>query len=332
MISSTNFQHSNNSAFSSIHGSKLQEKDPNVFMSSSSTRLEVPPLLNLPAHAGPYMPTTVQIPVSLNISLAPNMSLNPFVTSLTLDQQILNGIALGSLMASSQLAANFRATGSAASIDNLHQSSMQTMSQSTNMDHGQDSEDFDQLLETLGNQRLGVKMKPNARNRIKELMLVLLKLENTRVLRFDRSSKDTENCILGFREMLVHDLSTFNQEIRKMVCDDVRKCWLVNGKKCIKEPTGPVYELFRQIGVRPMKGTRGPRGGDPGKRDFMYSYRYLHHLDWMIGLTVWLQHRYVYDRDLMLKNRNRLQQGFIGRSQAGPCNEKASIHSIVNSD
>ena len=28
------------------------------------------------------------------------------------------------------------------------------------------------------------------------------------------------------------------------------RCWLVNGKKEIKEPTGPVYELLRQIGIK----------------------------------------------------------------------------------
>jgi hypothetical protein len=28
------------------------------------------------------------------------------------------------------------------------------------------------------------------------------------------------------------------------------RCWLVNGKKDIKEPTGPVYELLRQIGIK----------------------------------------------------------------------------------
>ena len=253
-LNATSFQHSDNSAFSSIHAAKQIEKDSIAMQPSKSTRFDFSPLLNFPFQAGTRLPTTTtfQIPVALNISLAPNMGLNPFLTSLTVDQQVLNGLALGSILGNPQLTAHFRPAGVATS-EKLEQSLVQTASESAASEApGHEAEDFDHLLETLGNQRLGVKMKPNARNRIKELMLVLLKLESTRVLRFDRSSRDTENCILGFREMLVHDLSTFNQEIRKMVCDDVQKCWLVNGKKCIKEPTGPVYELFRQIGVRVM--------------------------------------------------------------------------------
>lgn len=35
------------------------------------------------------------------------------------------------------------------------------------------------------------------------------------------------------------------------------RCWLVNGKKDIKEPTGPVYELLRQIGIKVWRGLGG---------------------------------------------------------------------------
>jgi len=30
----------------------------------------------------------------------------------------------------------------------------------------------------------------------------------------------------------------------------------------------------RQIGIKPVRGMRGPLESDPGKRDFMYYFRY----------------------------------------------------------
>mmetsp|Transcript_12941 Transcript_12941/g.45491 ORF Transcript_12941/g.45491 Transcript_12941/m.45491 type:complete len:297 (-) Transcript_12941:141-1031(-) len=155
--------------------------------------------------------------------------------------------------------------------------------------------DANLALERLVQEKLGIEMKQNARNRIMDLMKLLHVLEQHGIVRLIRSVDD-EQSILGFSEMQVKDLNEFNQAIRNMVAYDENRCWLVNGRKDIKEPTGPVYELLRQIGVKPMKGTRGPRNGDPGKRDFMYSYRY------------------IYDKDSMKKNCNRLRKGYIGRA------------------
>ncbi|EKX50494.1 hypothetical protein GUITHDRAFT_103725 [Guillardia theta CCMP2712] len=154
----------------------------------------------------------------------------------------------------------------------------------------------DIALEGLAKETLGIHVKPNARNRMKDLMHLLIQLESKNVLKLVKSKDDGGNCILGFSEIQVHELQVFNMEIRRMVLEDENRCWLVNGKTNIKEPTGPVYEILRQIGIKPMRGMRGPRKTDPGKRDFMYSYRY------------------IFDVELMMKNRNRLQSGYIGRS------------------
>eukprot|EP00960_Hanusia_phi_P066716 766457-Hanusia_phi.AAC.9 len=133
--------------------------------------------------------------------------------------------------------------------------------------------DAENAVKRLDKAVLSSEMKANAKNRMKDLLLLLLRLADDNVLTLVKSKNEAENSILGFAEIHVHELPTFNTEIRLMVQQDKKHCWLVNGKVDIKEPTGPVYEILRQIGIRPMRGMRGPRFSDPGKRDFMYSYR-----------------------------------------------------------
>ena len=109
--------------------------------------------------------------------------------------------------------------------------------------------DANLAMERLVQEKLGIEMKQNARNRIMDLMKLLHVLEQHGIVRLIRSVDD-EQSILGFSEMQVKDLNEFNQAIRNMVAYDENRCWLVNGRKDIKEPTGPVYELLRQIGVK----------------------------------------------------------------------------------
>ncbi|EKX37900.1 hypothetical protein GUITHDRAFT_115874 [Guillardia theta CCMP2712] len=158
-------------------------------------------------------------------------------------------------------------------------------------------QDAQRALERLDSAVSSSEMKANAKKRMKDLLLLLVRLADANVLTLVKSKNDEENSMLGFAEIHVHELPRFNSDIRLMVQEDKQHCWLVNGKVDIKEPTGPVYEILRQIGIRPVRGMRGPRFSDPGKRDFMYSYRY------------------AYDEGLMNRNRGRLQPGFIGKNQ-----------------
>ena len=153
-----------------------------------------------------------------------------------------------------------------------------------------------QNVPSLGCVMTDMDVKPNAQCRMQDLQSLLADLNDKRVITLKVSDQPHGNSLLGFAEINVHALVEFNACVRQMVLQDKMHCWLVNGRKDIKEPTGPVYELLRQLGVKPVRGTRGPLQTDPGKRDFIYYSRY------------------TYEQDLMLRNRNRLQPGFIGRA------------------
>ena len=99
--------------------------------------------------------------------------------------------------------------------------------------------------------------------------------------------KPEYNCVLGFFQLEVKQ-PEFNNEIRELV--KTNKLWHgLSGSRELKKPTWVVYELLRQIGVRPQKHCRGPKEHDPNPKDFMYATRY------------------IFCKDTLLKNRHRLQ-------------------------
>ncbi|NBX18083.1 MAG: hypothetical protein EBR09_12025 [Proteobacteria bacterium] len=85
--------------------------------------------------------------------------------------------------------------------------------------------------------------------------------------------KDSENCILGWSKMLVHEPQKFNLKVRTMILEDVDGSWrTANGSRSrsLTNPTWSVYELFRKIGVKPtLRATAGVEG-DPGNHDMVY--------------------------------------------------------------
>ena len=99
--------------------------------------------------------------------------------------------------------------------------------------------------------------------------------------------KPENNCVLGFRQLEVKQ-PEFNNEIRELV--KTNKLWHgLSGSRELKKPTWVVYELLRQIGVRPQKHCRGPKEHDPDPKDFIYATRY------------------IFCKDTLLKNRHRLE-------------------------
>ena len=99
--------------------------------------------------------------------------------------------------------------------------------------------------------------------------------------------KPENNCVLGFSLLEVKQ-PEFNNEIRELV--KTNKIWHgLSGSRELKKPTWVVYELLRQIGVRPQKHCRGPKEHDPDPKDFMYATRY------------------IFCRRTLLNNRHRLQ-------------------------
>ncbi len=78
----------------------------------------------------------------------------------------------------------------------------------------------------------------------------------------DKPSTQFSNCVLGFHQLEVKQ-PEFNQKIRELV--RTNKLWHgLSGSRELKKPTWVVYELLRQIGVRPQKHCRGPKEHDPG--------------------------------------------------------------------
>mmetsp|Transcript_103117 Transcript_103117/g.166232 ORF Transcript_103117/g.166232 Transcript_103117/m.166232 type:complete len:662 (+) Transcript_103117:196-2181(+) len=156
----------------------------------------------------------------------------------------------------------------------------------------------DLAMEAAGHAFLGIQVKITARKRLRDLHKCLYALNAEGIVDLYRAEEPFSNCILGFAGVQVNNCPLFNMHIREMVLQDKASCWLVNGKKELLKPTGPVYELLRQIGIKPVRGMRGPLESDPGKRDFMYYFRY------------------EFDAELKSRNCHRLQTGYIGKAHA----------------
>jgi len=114
-----------------------------------------------------------------------------------------------------------------------------------------------------------MKIKPSefkftALSRIRDVYELLHALEVSGVVRIDSqktadaASGDADAdrtgvSIFGFSRLVVRDKQRFNDAVAKMVTEDSSRCWKVNGRQCLHQPTGPVYELLRQLGIRPVK-------------------------------------------------------------------------------
>lgn len=135
-------------------------------------------------------------------------------------------------------------------------------------------------------QVLGVTMKNTAVHRLYDLMQ-LIHCADAPVEDRQMDQKPENNCVLGFSQLEVKQ-PAFNNEIRELV--KTNKLWHgLSGSRELKKPTWVVYELLRQIGVRPQKHSRGPKEHDPDPKDFIYATRY------------------IFCKDTLLKNRHRLE-------------------------
>lgn len=80
--------------------------------------------------------------------------------------------------------------------------------------------------------------------------------------------------IFGFNRILVKNVVKFTSEFSKMVNIDINCCWHANGRQTLQQPTSPCYEILRQLGVHPFKGTRRKalQGAGEGStsRDLMF--------------------------------------------------------------
>jgi hypothetical protein len=118
-------------------------------------------------------------------------------------------------------------------------------------------------------------LKPNAVARMRDLRALFTKLERKKVIRITQHEGGTDS-IFGFSRMFVDAVDKFNDEVSRMVLEDVNRCWMTNGRRSLVKPTNTVYELLRQLGVHPVKGTRGKASADMALslRDFMVYKEY----------------------------------------------------------
>jgi hypothetical protein len=86
-----------------------------------------------------------------------------------------------------------------------------------------------------------------------------------------KNQESNDNCVLGFQEIQVEQ-----PEFYWMILKTIEKFPKDNtSNKTNKISSWPVYDLLRQIGVSPVKHTRGPEEHDPGSKVQMYSIRYV---------------------------------------------------------
>jgi len=137
-------------------------------------------------------------------------------------------------------------------------------------------------------------LKPNALSRMRDLGMLFRRLQDKGVLDLRRDGPI--HSVFGFSHFTVHEIADFNAEVTRMVHEDGNHCWKANGRADLRQPTSTVYELLRQLGVHPVKGTRGnaSEGMPSGTRDFMF-YR-----------------EYAFDLERLKRNCPRLRIGAIG--------------------
>lgn len=128
-------------------------------------------------------------------------------------------------------------------------------------------EDFASVLEA----QLNFRPKRSAVLRLHSLLRLVWHSDS--VVFRQRSSMPEGNCVLGF-ESIVVDQPAFYQEVCALVRSTPVWNQQMSASSMCKNTTAPVYELLRQIGVKPGKHSRGPPEHDPGKREFMYAKRF----------------------------------------------------------
>jgi hypothetical protein len=133
----------------------------------------------------------------------------------------------------------------------------------------------DLIIEELGKSMVGIQLKSHQCAQIRELHALLVTMNCKGVITLVRAQDPTFNCLLGFAEIHVHDILCFNQAVRLMVQESRCQCWFFNQMQGPWQPTKQVHEALRRVGVKAMRGTRGPPHSDPGLVDLMYQiYKY----------------------------------------------------------
>lgn len=122
------------------------------------------------------------------------------------------------------------------------------------------------------------------------------------------NSMNNLNSVLGF-ESIVVEQPKFNKYLREKVLKHPKWNILGHGKPhyTVFDNTHSIYEIFRQVGIKPVKFTRSKDSIKKDNKDFLLATRYYFNV------------KYFY------KNMYRLFSSF-----RLPCNDKVYLHSIIS--
>lgn len=141
---------------------------------------------------------------------------------------------------------------------------------------------------------MGCDLKKTAIMRMIDLHSFFHRLQESGVVRLNPGGAGCINSVFGFATLTVHEIGDFNETLKRMIDEDKNGCWHANGRRTFTQPTNTVYELLRQLGVHPVKGSRAQRFPITESRDFM------------------VYNEYVFDLARLRNNCNRLKIGAIG--------------------
>ena len=116
----------------------------------------------------------------------------------------------------------------------------------------------------------GIAIKASALHRLYELFK-LIHSTDAPVKRLELDPDNARNCVLGFKHLTVRQ-PEFYQKVCELLKSNV--LWQGLSRRTtgeLKSPRWVVYKLLRQIGVAPVRHSRGPKEHDPGPREFMYA-------------------------------------------------------------
>lgn len=151
----------------------------------------------------------------------------------------------------------------------------------------------------------------NAFNRLALFRRLLLAAQRAGELSVSVAPDPAENCVVGFRRLAVHKIPEFNARVREMIERDPEGVWKkVNGKggTALKQPTAPLYEALRKIGVRPA-GAR-MEGGVRGEEDRFWRAAWEYRGEGLTWDTVKRMHKgHEYSQTLSSAARKRQRAG-----------------------
>jgi len=141
-------------------------------------------------------------------------------------------------------------------------------------------------------------LKPTALARMQDLAQLFRVMASDGIIQLSPAPAGRVDSIFGFERLSVDEVASFNEHFASMVRTYRNRCWHANGRRTFAHSTGPCYEILRQLGIHPVRGTRGTKGTPAGTRDFMFYSEF------------------TFSLERMRRNCHRLKVGVIGNRRS----------------